>query len=104
MNTRAAWLMVTSWRNVTGSAVLGLLPVLGGSVAWAQTETAPSGQSARRHELRSIVRQPQAALPAAGGKAVEQRHLTAEERSQLRRQLTRELRAQNAALADASRP
>jgi hypothetical protein len=104
MNTRVAWLMLRSWRSLTSGAMLGLLPVLGSPTAWAQTDAASQGQSTRRQELRSIVRQPQATPASASGKAIEQRHLNAEERSQLRRQLTRELRAQNAALADASRP
>ena len=104
MNTHVAWLMLTPWRSVVRGAVLGLLPALGSPLAWAQTDPSAQGQSARRQELRSIVRQPQPTPASASGKAIEQRHLTAEERSQLRRQLTRELRAQNAALADASRP
>jgi hypothetical protein len=104
MNTRVAWLMLTSWRSVARYAVLSLLPVLGIPMAWAQTETATQDPSARRQELRNTVRQPHATPAAASAKAMDQRHLSAEERLQLRRQLTRELRAQSAALADASRP
>jgi hypothetical protein len=103
MNTRVASLILTSWRSLVRSAVLGMLPLVGGPLAWAQTEAA-QGPSAKRQELRNMVRQPQPSPASASGKVVEQRHLSAEERSQLRRQLTRELRAQNAALADASRP
>jgi hypothetical protein len=104
MNTRVASLILTSWRSLARSVVLGLLPLVGWPLAWAQTDAAQQGPNAKRQELRNMVRQPHPTPASASGKVVEQRHLSAEERSQLRRQLTRELRAQNAALADASRP
>ncbi len=104
MNIRVAWVILKSSRNLASGAMLGLLPLLGTPVAWAQSDNTPHSANARRLELRSSVRQPQATPASTSGKAAEPHHLNAQERSQLRRQLTRELRAQNAALADASRP
>jgi hypothetical protein len=94
----------SAWRHAVRGAMLGLLPFVGGPLAWAQNEAAAQSANERRQELRSVVRQPQAAPSPESAKASEQRHLNAQERSQLRRQLTRDLRAQNATLADASRP
>jgi hypothetical protein len=104
MNTHVGWLISRSTRSATCTAVLGLAAALGCAGAAAQADAAHlPDPNARRTELRSMVRQPQQGT-AANGKAAELRHLSAEERSQLRRQLTRELRAQTAAVADASRP
>jgi Spy/CpxP family protein refolding chaperone len=104
MNTHVGWLIPRNTRTVACTAVLGLAAALGCAGAAAQADAARmSDPNARRTELRSMVRQPQQGATTSG-KAAELRHLSAEERSQLRRQLTRELRAQNAAVADASRP
>jgi hypothetical protein len=104
MNTQVGWLIFRHPRGVTCTAVLGLAAALGSAGTAAQTDAAQMPDpSARRTELRSMVRQPQQSA-AANSKAAELRHLSAEERLQLRRQLTRELRAQTAAVADASRP
>ncbi len=104
MKTRVAWSISPPWRGLAGCAIFGWLAVLGHPMAWAQTDTATQSASERRQELRSMVRQPQGAPASASDKALEQRHLNAEERSQLRRQLARELPAHSATLADASRP
>lgn len=104
MNTQVGWLILSRPRNLGCTALLGLAAAFGCTGAAAQANaTHMPDPNARRTELRTMVRQPQQSA-AANGKVVELRHLNAEERSQLRRQLTRELRAQNAAVADASRP
>lgn len=82
---------------------LGLLTATGCMSAWGQDD--PLLQQ-RRQELRSMVRQqqpvaagPSATLVQASGSdnaasAANQRHLSFEERTELRRQLARDLRAQ----------
>jgi hypothetical protein len=104
MTTRVACLVLTSWRSLAHRAMLAVLPVLASPLAWAQTPNAPQNPSARRQELRSIVSQPQATPALLSAKAAEQHHLSPEERSQLRRQLAREIRAQAATQPDVSRP
>jgi hypothetical protein len=102
MNTHVGWLI--SARISARVAVVGLACTLGGLSAWAQSDVAPmAGPDARRTELRTMVRQPALTTPAVG-KTIDSHHLSAEERSQLRRQLTRELRAQSAAVAPSTRP
>jgi hypothetical protein len=104
MNTQVGWLILSRSRNIGCTAMLGLAAAFGCTGATAHQDAAHMPDpNARRTELRTMVRQPHQSA-AANGKTIEPRHLTAEERSQLRRQLTRELRAQTAALADASRP
>lgn len=102
MNTHVGRLIFA--RCTVGFAVLSLAATLGSVSAWAQSDAAPvAGPDARRNELRMVVRQPQQGATAAVN-AAGPRHLSAEERSQLRRQLTRELRAQNAAVSVSTRP
>jgi hypothetical protein len=102
MNTHNGWLILT--RIPRRVALLSLGCTLVGLSAWAQGDAAPLAvPDARRTELRTMVRQSPPAAPTAG-KTTDPHHLSADERSQLRRQLTRELRAQNAAVAPSTRP
>ncbi len=110
MNTSVGRFLPNALRRTTRVVVLCLAPAWACTGAWAQTDLVPQtgpnpAQQAvpntKRQELRSVVRQPSAPGEV---KPAELHHLNAQERSQLRRQLTRELRAQNAAVAEASRP
>ncbi len=104
MTTRFARLVVTSWRSLAHCSVLAMLAFLASPQAWAQTPNALQDPSARRQELRSLVSQSHATPAWSSSKASEQLHLSPEERSQLRGQLAREIRAQAAAQRNVSRP
>ncbi len=99
-----------SWRSVCHTAGTGLAcSILLCSAAMAQPASGPvsvpvpqalpaavpvpQAAPAKAPDLRSIVRQgPQSAV----GATPSQRHLNEQQRTELRRQLTRDLRAQNA--------
>jgi hypothetical protein len=83
-------------RGAAHAAVLGMCLALGSGAVVAQTDAAPQpNPHARRDELRSIMRQQPGAAPVAP--VASPRYLSAEERNLLRRQLSRELNAQNTA-------
>ncbi len=86
-----------TWFGAVGAAGRALANAFAGLAAcsaWAQgpAPTAPVAPPAPVQDLRSIVRQPAATTQPAAAP----RHLTEQERGQLRRQLARDMRAQGA--------